>query len=151
MAFLTSFNTHGNSNFAPSCSSVWGPPMIFWAPPPKVLGYFFISVGKTLISCWLCFSTAAVLDSHSMVPASPKYWGEALQLGFTNKTFTNNRVDSVYYSVDIEHRISKPTLTGMYVLYQGHTYYTKATPPNSTTSHRPSIFKPSHSFSYLVN
>jgi hypothetical protein len=37
-----------------------------------------------------------------------------------------------------------PQSSPIHFLQQSHTYSNKATPPNSTTSHRPSIFKPPH-------
>jgi hypothetical protein len=58
--------------------------------------------------------------------------------------------DSLPHWVELEHRISKPTPTMMNFLQQGHTHSNKATPPNSATSHRPSIFKPPQLYNLCI-
>jgi hypothetical protein len=45
---------------------------------------------------------------------------------------------------ELEHETSKPTFTVTHFPQQGCTYSNKATPPNSDTSHGPSIFKPTY-------
>jgi hypothetical protein len=49
---------------------------------------------------------------------------------------------SLLHLPKFEHRPSKPTPTVTHFLQQGHTYFNKTRPPNDTTSHGPSIFKP---------
>jgi hypothetical protein len=53
--------------------------------------------------------------------------------------------DTLSHWVKLEHvDVSKPAYTVTHFLQQGHTYSNKDTPPNSATSHGPSIFKPPH-------
>ena len=74
LAFQTSWGLQGNFNFAASCSNVWDPHMIFWAPPKGLDHISSSALCSTLGSGWLHSIAAAVLGDHPMVLTSPIHW-----------------------------------------------------------------------------
>jgi hypothetical protein len=85
---LISWGLQGNLNFTVSCSNIYDPHMIFWAPPGFSKGFWLTSPAlplySTISSDWLqSTAAAAVLRSHPMVLASPICWSLLLQLDST--------------------------------------------------------------------